>query len=117
MARILVVDDELDILSAMSVLLKFDGFEVITASDGVQALKIMHETSIDLILTDWMMPNMDGIELCRLLRADERWRAIPIIGNSAAVIPPIFADWFDAVFHKPCGIDELLEAIRRLLKS
>ena len=66
--RILIVDDEADILEFIRYNLKKEGYEVYTASDGLEALKVAAEVSPHLVLLDVMMPNMDGMETCRQLR-------------------------------------------------
>ncbi len=68
MPKILVVDDELHIRELARVFLQKEGFEVIEASDGVEALKKLESIKVDLAVLDIMMPNMDGWELCRQLR-------------------------------------------------
>ncbi len=68
MTKILIVDDELDILDFLSYNLKKEGFEVVTASNGVDAVRIANLTRPNLIILDIMMPEMDGIEVCRQLR-------------------------------------------------
>ena len=69
MTKILIVDDETDILDFLSYNLKKEGFEVFTAANGKKALEIAAETRPRLIILDIMMPEMDGIETCRRLRA------------------------------------------------
>ncbi len=69
-ARILVVDDEANIVELLSVSLKFQGFEVITATNGVQALDRAREARPDAVILDVMMPGMDGFGVLRRLRAD-----------------------------------------------
>lgn len=68
MTKILIVDDETDILDFLSYNLKKEGFDVSTASNGIDALEIAHKTDPDLIILDIMMPELDGIEVCRRLR-------------------------------------------------
>lgn len=68
MTKILIVDDETDILDFLSYNLKKEGFEVVTASNGLDAIKIATETQPHLIILDIMMPEIDGIEVCRRLR-------------------------------------------------
>ena len=68
MTKILIVDDEIDILEFLSYNLRKEGFEVVTASNGADALKIANETRPNLIILDSMMPEIDGIEVCRRLR-------------------------------------------------
>ena len=70
MTKILVVDDEPDALELVGFNLKSAGFEVVTADDGAEAIKKARETAPDLILLDVMLPEVDGLEVCKLLRRD-----------------------------------------------
>ena len=81
--KILLVDDERNILDIVQFNLEVEGFEVMTASDGMEALRIVHDVSPDLILCDIMMPEVDGLEVCRRLKADSRTNQIPIVMLSA----------------------------------
>ena len=83
LTRVLVVDDELDILEMTRIMLESSGFEVITASDGAKALEIVDEKSIDLILLDAVMPGVHGLDVCRTLKRSPKTRVIPIIIFSA----------------------------------
>lgn len=76
---ILVVDDETELLKAISIRLKASGYEVITAQDGQEGLEKAKSLSPDLIVLDILMPRMDGYEVCRLLKFDEKYKSIPII--------------------------------------
>src|SRR6202020_3284851 len=69
-ARVLVVDDEVNIVELLSVSLKFQGFEVATATNGAQALDRAREARPDAVILDVMMPGMDGFGVLRRLRAD-----------------------------------------------
>jgi CheY-like chemotaxis protein len=80
---ILVVDDNIDNLDLTRLLLEFEGYEVWTAEDAVQALAILRRTRPDLILMDVQMPEIDGLELTRRLRQDEAWEDVPIIALTA----------------------------------
>jgi len=77
--RILVVDDEPDVLDLVTYNLGRAGFQTDTAADGAEALRQARSTAPDLILLDLMLPEMDGLEVCKLLRRDARTSAIPII--------------------------------------
>lgn len=79
MSLVLVVDDDVDIARFLEINLKLEGFDVIVAHDGREALDAVAEQLPDLILTDVMMPGVDGVELCRRLRADAATANIPII--------------------------------------
>lgn len=76
--KILIVDDEPDILEFLQYNLRKEGYLVATASDGVQAIKVATHEKPDLILLDIMMPEMDGVETCRLLRSKEEFDDTPI---------------------------------------
>jgi CheY-like chemotaxis protein len=118
MATILVVDDEPDIRTVMSMLLPLDGHVVVTAADGVDALEIVATTPIDLVFTDWRMPRMGGLELCRRLRTDGEACAIPILVSSAAMAePPGRGELYDAFLPKPAAYADQMQAIERLLRE
>jgi response regulator RpfG family c-di-GMP phosphodiesterase len=119
MALILVVDDEINVCSTLKVLLELKGYEVITATTGLEALGKMNG-QIDIILTDVMMPGMDGFELCRLIKGVERFRSIPVIMITALVdkqdrIKGIEAG-ADDFLAKPIDQGELLARVNMLLK-
>jgi DNA-binding response OmpR family regulator len=80
---ILVVDDEPFIQRSLKINLEMEGFHVITASDGLEALKVVSEKKPDLILLDIMMPNMDGYEFARKLREDPNMQKVYIIALTA----------------------------------
>ncbi|CEN77572.1 response regulator transcription factor [Paraclostridium sordellii] len=66
--NILVADDELSMLKIIEAYLKKENFSVLTASDGEEALEKFYENKIDLAILDWMMPNIDGIEVCKQIK-------------------------------------------------
>jgi phosphate regulon transcriptional regulator PhoB len=77
--RILAVDDETDLLELISYNLHKEGYEVTTATDGGEALTEIRKTRFDLIVLDLMLPGIQGMELCRILRSDPKTETIPII--------------------------------------
>lgn len=79
MKRILVVDDEPDIVALVAYNLKKEGFSVSSAADGEEALRAARKGDIDLIILDLMLPGIHGLELCRMFRREFRTRSIPII--------------------------------------
>jgi CheY-like chemotaxis protein len=83
---VLVVDDEQAVLMVIQVYCRLAGYESILAEDGLQALQATQTISFDLIITDYQMPLMDGIEFCRRLRMGDRNRSTPVIMSSASVI-------------------------------
>ena len=81
--KVLVVDDEIYIVHILDFSLGMEGYEVVTALDGEQALQKAQETKPDLIVLDIMMPKLDGYETCKMLKADEATKNIPVILLSA----------------------------------
>jgi DNA-binding response OmpR family regulator len=79
MYRILIVDDEPNIVLALELLMKKEGFEVHTADDGEKALNAVRELRPDLVLLDIMMPKLDGYEVCQRIRADESLKNVRIM--------------------------------------
>lgn len=77
--RILVVDDDEMVLMALNELLKPEGYDVKTVSNGVEALKLLDENGYDLLMFDLIMPVMDGYELCRRVRQKEKYKETPIV--------------------------------------
>ena len=77
--KILVVDDEQEIRNLLDHFLKDQGYEVVLASDGNQALKLTAEENPQVIILDIKMPGLDGLEVCKLLKDKEQTRLIPII--------------------------------------
>jgi DNA-binding response OmpR family regulator len=78
-AKVLIVDDEADVIQALKLRLETAGYDAVTAADGVEALKMLHRIDVDLILADLMMPNLDGLELTRRVRQDPRWFRIQVL--------------------------------------
>ena len=81
--KVLVVDDERNILDIIKFNLEVEGYEVITSREGAEALHLVKELRPDLILCDIMMPELDGLEVCRQLKADGRTNQIPVVMLSA----------------------------------
>lgn len=79
MARVLVIEDEPDILEILSYNLRQAGFEVEAATEGEEGLRQAEKTPPDLVVLDLMLPGMDGLELCRLLKQHETLRRVPVL--------------------------------------
>ncbi|WP_313800002.1 response regulator transcription factor [Cytobacillus sp.] len=79
---ILIVDDDKEIAKLVEVYLRNEGFQILQAQDGIEALKVLSLNPVDLIVLDVMMPNMDGLELCKQIRIDNQ---VPILMLSAKV--------------------------------
>jgi phosphate regulon transcriptional regulator PhoB len=78
-AKILIADDEKNIAEAVRYNLDKAGFRTVVAHDGAQALELARREAPDLILLDWMLPEMDGLAVCRILKQGEKTRRIPVI--------------------------------------
>ena len=76
--KVLVVEDQLDMLMGLKDNLEFEGYEVITAVDGLKGLEIARTEKPDLIILDWMMPEMSGIDICKQLKSDPELNHIHI---------------------------------------
>ncbi|OGB90525.1 hypothetical protein A2625_03150 [candidate division WOR-1 bacterium RIFCSPHIGHO2_01_FULL_53_15] len=83
--KILVVDDEPDVASLLTLMLKAQGYDVITAGDGQAALEKARGANPDLILLDVMLPRLDGYKVARMLKFDENYSHIPIIMLTAKI--------------------------------
>jgi DNA-binding response OmpR family regulator len=81
--RILIVDDEPDLRAVLRFGLEADGFEVLEAADGEEGLRAAREQRPDLMVLDLMLPKLDGYQVCRSLKFDERFRRMPIVILSA----------------------------------
>lgn len=107
----MVVDDEPDIRFLLRITLEGAGYGVVEAAHGEAALEQVRRSRPQLVVTDWMMPRMDGGELIERLRADESTRAIPILIVSSTRAAPGSAD---AVLEKPFDLDELIVVVDEL---
>jgi two-component system, OmpR family, alkaline phosphatase synthesis response regulator PhoP len=83
--RVLVVDDEPDVLLLCRVNLEFEGYEVVEASDGEEAMERLREQRFDVVLLDVMMPKMDGWQVLEAVKADEALRELPVVMLTAKV--------------------------------
>ncbi|MFA4874665.1 MAG: response regulator [bacterium] len=116
---VLIVDDEPDMQTLLSDLLSFSGFDVATAGDGVEGLKEAQKKMPDAILLDIMLPKLDGFQMCRLLKYNEKYREIPIIMLTARNHPKdrelAEAAGSDGYIVKPFETKQLIAEIKRLI--
>jgi DNA-binding NarL/FixJ family response regulator len=117
---ILVVDDDLGTRLSISDYLELSGYIVITADDGQKALKIVEEYHPDLIVTDIVMPRMNGYELVRQVRQKPAFRLLPVILLTARIKTQErilgYQSGCDLYLPKPFELEELAAAIRNLLE-
>lgn len=115
---ILIVEDESGIREALELLLGLEGYEVIATTNGAQALDVLAQRECDLVITDHMMPVMDGLTLLSSIRANARLAKLPTIMMSAVSRPPhAMQPLADVFIGKPFEIPILLMSIQRLLKE
>lgn len=113
-AVILIVDDEQSVLAMLTEVLSDEGFVVERAKNGREALERVHAVSPDLVVTDLMMPIMDGRTLAQRIREHSSTENMPILLISAAYTQHA-DDLFSAVLGKPFALDELIDAVHSLL--
>ena len=119
---LLVVEDIPDILNLLDTSLKFKGYRVVTARDGQEALDIIQREPPALIVTDILMPKIDGFNLVHKLRIDPETRKIPVIFLSATYVAPedkAFAVDIGVThfIEKPVDLDEFLPLVAQLLEQ
>jgi CheY-like chemotaxis protein len=116
MTLILVIDDELSIVEMLSAFLGEEGLQVMTASNGQEGLERLANARPAVVVSDVMMPVLDGWELCRRMQADPRYRSIPVVLMSSVRTAPSLAGCrYAALVSKPFELDEMLQTISRLL--
>ncbi len=116
---ILVVDDEPNTVEFLRITLEMSGYDVLEALDGITALQKVATCHPDLVLLDVMMPEMDGLEVCRRLRAQRDTADLPIVILSARTSVEAIREGLDAgatrYLTKPVTRDNLLETLREVL--
>jgi CheY-like chemotaxis protein len=116
----LVVDDSDDTRDMMAKLLELESFTVVTAQDGVEALKVAADEQPDLIITDVNMPKLNGIEMIRELRQRPGFCRVPVIAITAygnGVAKEALEAGADGAATKPVQFNDLIDRVRRLLTS
>lgn len=117
---ILVVDDEQDLLDLIEYNLKKEGFDVIKAEDGLEGISKAREQAPDLVLLDIMMPKMDGLEVCEVMRDDDQLKSIPIIfltarGDEKTEVEGLNKGGDDYI-TKPISTTKLISRIKAVLR-
>jgi DNA-binding response OmpR family regulator len=119
MAKILIAEDERDIRDLIAFTLRFAGYEVITASNGEEALEMAPKVNPDLILMDVRMPRMTGYEACKLMKADPDLKNIPIVfltarGQESEIQQGLEAG-AEEYLLKPFAPDQLTNRVKAIL--
>ncbi len=116
--KILLAEDEPDLQFVIGMALEGADYTVVTASNGLEALRLLERDSFDLLLVDVMMPQMSGLELCQHLRHHPVWQHIPIIlltassslGSLLKDLPPSVCGWIE----KPFNVFDLVDRIKSI---
>ncbi len=118
--KILIVDDEHYLIDIQEQIIKREGYESITAENGKQAVEIAAAQLPDLILLDFSLPDMDGLEVARLIHANPKSRSTPIIvvtgGTSLEQKDKCLEAGFSDYINKPFTPEQIRSSIRKLLK-
>lgn len=120
--KILIVDDRMENRYLLESSLRTGGYDVLVATNGVEALEILHDTPVDMIVTDILMPKMDGFQLCREVKGDENLKKIPFIFYTASYTTPDDKKFglkigADRYIIKPMDPDQFLEVINEVLQT
>jgi DNA-binding response OmpR family regulator len=119
MKKILLVEDTPDLLANITDVLTMEGFKVISATDGVEALEKLDFVKPDLIITDLLMPRMDGFAFIETIKLNEDLKNIPVLIFSAKATAENEAQGLQAgaiqYLKKPCPTDYLLKIIHNLI--
>lgn len=119
MAKILIAEDEPDIRDLVAFTLRFAGYEVVTASNGEDAVSLAPKEVPDLILMDVRMPRMTGYDACRLIKTEARLKDIPVVFLSAkgqeSEIQTGLGAGAEEYLLKPFAPDQLIDRVRSIL--
>ncbi|HKP86157.1 MAG TPA: response regulator [Blastocatellia bacterium] len=119
-AKVLIIDDNHDILEMWAVFFNLEGFDVVTANDGREGYQKAESENPDIIVTDINMPILNGIRMVQKLRAHPTLNAIPIIAVTAYTsrqVESVKKAGANVVLRKPIETDFLINSVRRLLGS
>jgi CheY-like chemotaxis protein len=115
-ARVLLAEDDRALRRFLQIILERSGYTVVPAADGLEAMKIALSSPIDVVVTDAMMPNLSGHELCRFIRNSQTLAHLPVILLSALEQKePNDGEQVDAFLSKPVAGEDLVSCIENLL--
>jgi len=116
---VLLAEDDPALRRYLEVVLQRAGYTVVSAADGLEAMKFLLNTTVDIVVTDAVMPNLDGYELCRFMRSSKHLSQLPIILLSA--LDPRNAvhesEQVDVFLAKPVSPEDLLSRIVELTRN
>lgn len=114
MPNILLVDDDLDNVLPLALALEQSGHIVIRVSSAADALSLLRQQPVQCLVTDYEMPVQDGVQLCRTVRAQAPFAALPIVMMSAAPEPRARVRYWSRFLRKPVDVAELLRVVAAL---
>ena len=115
MSKVLIIDDEKQILDSLSAILKDDGFEVFTAKDGREGLNLFDTVKPEIVLLDVWMPELDGLQILKMIKEKEKDAIVIVIsghGTISTAVEAVKVGAYDFL-EKPLSIDKVLEVISR----
>ena len=119
MPSVLMIDDDIEIRHMLGMLLDFEGWETLEASDGIEGLQVLEQSLPDVIVLDVMMPRMDGIQFCRELRKREETAKIPVIILSGKTTADAIAEGMEAgatlYLTKPTSPQKILTTLNKMI--
>ena len=113
----MIVEDDPSLRDLYQKILKLEGYAVIVAEDGVEALKYAETETVDAVVLDLMMPRLDGRSVKRGFNANASMRDVPVILVTGHVAPEFDPDEFSCVLHKPVSVETLVTAVRSCLEK
>jgi CheY-like chemotaxis protein len=116
---LMLIDDDPQLRHVVSMFFELEGFNVLEAQDGAEAIRMLAEYLPDVILLDLMMPDVPGIEVCRHVRATKRLKDIPVVVFTAAEMQEeeLQAAGADRFITKPYSLEGLRRVVRTLIKE
>jgi CheY-like chemotaxis protein len=113
MKTVLLVDDDPATIEAWTLCMQSQDCKVLSALDGNGALALLGENSVDIVVSDWMMPGLGGALLCQTMKNDTALARIPFLMISGHPNPPAFVN-YDGYLQKPVEMETLISAVNRL---
>ena len=122
MVRILVIDDELSVLEVLRKILQFEGYDVITATNGEEGVELFRQTPCDLVITDMVMPGKDGLQTILDLRQEAPDLPVIAVSGGGTISKErylVVAGYLDKVITiaKPFSVESITEAVAKLLSE